>query len=163
MSYLERLDARAAMSDGSGLSKGAKGAFDPFAGERHDQLAELPSEMSAGLRRLAAMGAPRLVSPETWPVAVADALRLVTNGWALKALALGWLPLDLFGAVTDPVGDPYSEGLAVWLERRPVLALTADYAVADDGSGGRSYFNRMARTGACLLWDLGQRAAPPDY
>lgn len=120
------------------------------------QVPALPRDIRAGLARLRSMGVPVAVDRTNWRDAVAGALHLADEGWAANALALGWSPLDLFGAVTDPAGDPYSDGLAIWLERRPVLALTADYAVADNGSGGRSYFNRMARTGACLLWDLGQ-------
>ena len=156
MSYLERLDARAAISAGAKPVKGAKGGFDPFEGDPRSLIPELPAACADGLRRLRSMPRPRLVRPGSWPTVVSDALCLARDGWAAKALALGWEPLDLFGAVPDSAGDPYSDGLAVWLEGRPVLALTAEYAVADDGNGGRSYFNRMVRTGACLLWDLGQ-------
>ncbi len=120
------------------------------------QAPPLPSDLRAGLIALRSMQAPRKVNVSHWRLAVSDALRLAGEGWVAKALALGWSPLDLLGAVADPGGDLYSDGLAVWLEGRPLLALTDEYAVADDGNGGRSYFNRMVRSGACLLWDLGQ-------
>ena len=67
---------------------------------------ELPHGVTAGLRRLNVMRPPRLLKPDAWPVAVSDALRLARDGWAAKALALGWHELDLFGAVPDPRGRP---------------------------------------------------------
>ncbi|MCA1653676.1 MAG: hypothetical protein ABR588_05955 [Sphingomicrobium sp.] len=102
------------------------------------------------------MAAPRLRRPEAWPAVVSDALGLARYGWAAKALALGWSPFELFGAVPDATSDPAADGLAVWLAGRKLLAITADYAAADDGDGGRSYFNRREAHGAVLLWDLGR-------
>ena len=113
-----------------------------------------PAAIIAGLQRLRAMRCPVGADKVVWRRVSKDALRLLDEGWAAKAMALGWSDLDLFGAVPDPAGDPYSDGLAIWMKGRPLLALTAEYAVADDDNGGRSYFNRMVRSGACLLWDL---------
>ncbi len=154
MSYLERLRAKAAIDVSGEPLKGSKPPFDPFGGDLTGYLEELPSELSAGLRRLTTMRAPRLIHPEVWPTTVADAVRLVREGWASKALSLDWLPLDLFGAVTDRDGDPGADGLAVWLDGRNLLAITAEYAVVDDGNGGRSYFNRCNRLGETLLWNI---------
>ena len=61
--------------------------------------------------------------------------------------------LDLFGAVTDANGDPYSDGLAVWLAGRKLLAVCATFAVAEH-EGGRAYFNRRDQVGARLLWEI---------
>jgi hypothetical protein len=155
MSYLERLDARAAMSAGAEPSKGLKGGFDPFKGDPRALTPELPAACADGLRRLQSMPSPRLMRPDLWPLVVSDALRLARDGWAANALALGWSELDLFGAVPDPHGEPAGDGLAVWLAGRKVLALCASFAVADDGDGGRSYFNRREQVGAVLLWSLG--------
>ena len=96
--------------------------------------------------------------PDLWPLVVADALGLARDGWAAKAMALGWTDPDLFGAVPDPDGDPAGDGLAVWLGGRKLLAITAEYAVAEDVGGGRSYFNRSTRLGTTLLWDIGKDA-----
>lgn len=117
---------------------------------------ELPGDVVAGLRRLGVMRPPRLLKPDAWPVAVSDALRLARDGWAAKALALGWHELDLFGAVPDPEGDPAADGMAVWLSGRELLAITARFAVVADESGGRWYFNRRTAEGAVLLWELGK-------
>lgn len=121
----------------------------PFPRARNNGTS-LPDDLVAGVARLKKMRAPCLLLPDKWPIAVAGAVYLIESGWAAKALALSWSPLDLFGAVTDPRGDPYSDGLAVWLSGRKLLAICATFAVADYG-GGRAYFNRRQQVGAKLL------------
>jgi hypothetical protein len=122
------------------------------------QVAPMPlaPAIRDGLILLRSMRTPRLAQPDRWPVAVADALLLARDGWVAKALALGWSPIDLFGAVPDADGDPAGDGLAVWLAGRKLLALTANYAVVDDGNGGRAFFNRREAEGAVLLWSFGR-------
>jgi len=110
-----------------------------------------------GLNRLSKMAAPPLQRPEAWPLVVSDALGLARDGWAAKALALGWSPRDLFGAVPDPAGDPAGDSLAVRLSGRRVMALCGTYAVVEDVGGGRSYFTRREAEGAVLLWQLGNQ------
>jgi hypothetical protein len=68
---------------------------------------------------------------------------------------LGWLPLDLFGAVTERDGYKDADGLAVWLGGRPVLAICATHASVGDGTG-RAYFNRCDRLATTLLWEIGR-------
>ena len=114
----------------------------------------VPRGVASGLSRLKLMRAPRLMRPEAWPVTLSDAERLARDGWAAKALAFGWSPLNLFRAVIDLRGDPSSDGLAVWLSGRKLLALCASFAVADAGNGGRAYFNRRDAEGAVLLWEI---------
>lgn len=113
----------------------------------------LPPAISTGLKALKSMAAPRLRRPEARPGVVSDALSLAKDGWAAKAIALGWTDLDLFGAVTDANGDPYSDGLAVWLAGRKLLAVCATFAVAEHDAG-RAYFNRREQVGARLLWEI---------
>ena len=115
-----------------------------------------PKPVTDGLQRLRSMPAPRGVSPAVWAEVVADALSLARDGWAAKAIALGWSPLDLFGVVPDSLGDPADDGLAVWLGGRRLIALCGTYAVVKDDGGGRSYFNRRQAEGAVLLWRLGK-------
>ncbi len=155
MSYLERLRPMAAMNAQSPPAKGAKAPSDPFACDLTGNIEGLTGELSSGLNRLATMRTPRLIRPETWPAVVADALALARDGWASKALALGWSPLDLFGAVTERDGYDDADGLAVWLGGRPVLAICATYASVGDGTG-RAYFNRCNRLGTTLLWEIGR-------
>ena len=113
----------------------------------------LPPAISTGLMVLKSMAAPRLRRPEAWPGVVSDALSLAEDGWAANAIALGWTDLDLFGAVTDTNGDPYNDGLAVWLVGRKLLAVCSTFAVADQDMG-KAYFNRREQAGAKLLWEL---------
>ena len=154
MSYLERLDARAAIRAGAELPKGSKGAFSPFSSDPSALILELPEDVRRGLATLRSKRTPRLANPDRWPAAVSDALRLANDGWAAKAIALGWTDLELFGAVPDPDGDPAGDGLAVWLAGRELLAITSEYAVVGE-HGGRAYFNRRNCDGAVLLWSLG--------
>jgi len=117
---------------------------------------ELPAACADGLRRLRSMPGPRLMGPDFWPLIVADALGLAGEGWAAKAMALGWTELDVFGAVPNPAGDPAGDGLAVWLEGRRLKALCGTYAVVEDVGGGKSYFNRRESEGRVLFWELGR-------
>ena len=120
-------------------------------GETHET--SLSGGIKAGLARLRSMPTIRTVNAGACAIVVRDALRVANDGWAGKALALGWTTLDLFGAVTDPAGDPYSDGLAVWLGGRKLLAICSTFAIAEDGNG-RAYFNRHDQVGAKLLWEL---------
>ena len=119
--------------------------------------ASLSPSIAEGLARLANSAAPRLIVPDAWPVAVADALRLASDGWAAKALALGWSELDLFGAVPDRNGDPDADGLAVKLGGRTILALCASFATVTTGGPARNYLHRGNNDGAVLMWALGHR------
>ena len=154
MSYLERLQAKTSTQAGSEPAKGSKGAFAPFEGDRTGRVGELSVDLAAGLQRLRSMSIPRVVRPDVWSRVVRDAFELVDAGWAAKALALGWSPLDLFGAVTDADGDPLSDGLSVWLAGRKLLAVEATLAVVRDG-GGHFFYHRREQVGAKLLWELG--------
>ncbi len=113
--------------------------------------------VAAGLDRLRTMPAPRGADPAAWAAVVADAVQIVSNGWAAQALALGWSELDLFGAVTDPDGDPAADGLAVKLAGRRVMAISETFATVADDGGGRSFHYRGNSDGAVLLWDIGRR------
>ena len=117
--------------------------------------ADIPPHLQMGLVELKSMAAPLGVRGEVWPEVVSDALRLARDGWVTKSLALGWDPLDLFGAVVDRDGNNCEQGLAVWLRGRPVLALGASFASVSS-EAGRAYFNRSTRLGLTLLWDIGR-------
>ena len=147
-----------------GVAKVAKPAEVNADGAKLSQLSQLsqanpmplPNVVGHGLVALRTMPAPRLLHPDRWPLVVSDALSLAHDGWAAKALALGWSPLDLFGAVPDPAFDLAGDGLAVWLGGRRLIALCGTYAVVNIEGGGQSYFNRRQAEGAVLLWDLGK-------
>lgn len=110
-----------------------------------------PAEVAEKLSR---MPCPPRVDPHCWRQVVVDCQRLVAEGWAEKALGLGWTALDLFGAVTDPAGDPEAEGLAVKLAGRKVLAICASFATVENGPNARAFIYRGTNEGARLLWAL---------
>lgn len=155
MSYLERLQAKASMRADGELPKGSEAPFGPFGSDRTGHVSELPADLAGGIQRLRAMPAPRIVKADLWTRVVRDALALADAGWASKALALGWPAISIFGAVTDPAGDRDSDGLAVWLGGRKLLAITATTATVEDGEG-RAYFIRREQVGARLIWELDQ-------
>ena len=128
----------------------------PFPRARNGGTSELPPEIETGLEWLGKSRCPREINPTRWPSAVADAVQLGEDGWAAKALALGWSDLDLFGVVAARNGDPDADGLAVKLAGRRLLALCASFATIDLGNGGRSYLHRGSNEGARLLWALGR-------
>jgi hypothetical protein len=138
-------------SDERALAEPEEAAFVPIV----PFFTVLPAFIREGLEKLGEAPAPRLLRPEVWPGVVADAQRLATEGWALQALGLDWSALDLFGAVTDPSGDPGGDGLAAKLEGRRVLAICASFATVADADGGRSYLYRRTDPDARLLWDMG--------
>lgn len=121
----------------------------------------LPSEIAVGMERLTSRRPPRLTRPEIWAEVVADAQRLVTEGWAAQAVALGWSATDLFGI--GPHDDWEFEGLAVWLRRRKLALIDADVAVAH-GAASTAHFMRggaghgtMPTIQPVPLWDFGGR------
>lgn len=83
----------------------------------------LDAELCANLDRLAHLPPPRrLADAKHWQTVISDALRLARDGWAAKALALGWDVEDLFGVGRNN-SDEF-EGLAVWLAGRDLLAIS---------------------------------------
>ena len=157
MSYLERL--RAATHAGTEPSKPTEPGFAGFEGSFAVHSDRLRDDIAKGLTVLVRSRVPRLRCPDVWPLVVADALRLAREGWAGKALALGWTDLELFGAVTDPTGDAGADGLAVKLSGRRVLAVSETCATLADDGGGRSFVYRSDGKGARLLWDLSRKGA----
>lgn len=115
----------------------------------------LPAAIVEGLERLRVMAAPRVQNPVAWRVSVTDAIALAQDGWAARALSLGWSALDVFGAVADPGGSAGDDGLATWLQGRKLSVISATFALAE-ADGGKFYFNRHDRGGTRLLWEFGQ-------
>jgi hypothetical protein len=107
--------------------------------------------MSAGASALETVNPPPHVDRSRWNTILEDAAHLLA-GWVNQAVELGWSDLDLFG-IAPPSGDPNSNGLAVWLNGRPLRALSEDFAVVVTEEGGRFYFNRPREPGPRLLWD----------
>lgn len=119
--------------------------------------ASLPPLIVAGLERLKAMPAPRMKQPELWPAIVRDCVALAADGWASRALALGWHPLNLWGVAEAAGGVADLEGLGIWLAGRRVLMLDELSCIAETTPSRRAIFHRRPVSGAVLIWDLGGR------
>jgi hypothetical protein len=112
----------------------------------------LPPSISAGLEQLRTQPAPRLSLPQVWPQIVDDAHRLASEGWAEKALSLGWSALHLWGAHLE------TPGLAVWLCGRRIALLGDSSCTVISSPERRSIFNlRPPAEGTCFLWEYGRR------
>ncbi len=105
---------------------------------QNDHPVEGMAAIEAGLIKLRGRRPPKLTRPNMWAGVVLDAVQIHSQGWAEKALGLGWSILDLYGIGKD---SHDFAGLAVWLEGRKMLMLDADRAVASDHNG-RHHFNR---------------------
>jgi hypothetical protein len=81
------------------------------------------------------------------------------DGWATRAEALGWGPLDLFGCDrTKPFARLDRAGLLWLIDGRKLIAVTSDRAVISaPGGGSLIFYRRQLATGGVLAWEL---AAP---
>jgi hypothetical protein len=122
----------------------------------------LSAELVSSLRDLQAMVPPaKIENAAHWRPVVADALRIAREGWAARALTLGWSVYDLWGV--GPVDDWEFSGLAVWLAGRPLVRLDADHALAGGSDTFCSVFVRggpghgtQPTIAPVLLWEFGR-------
>jgi hypothetical protein len=88
------------------------------------------------LARLDAAAPPCDISPKRWLRFIDDCVRFFDDGWATRAVALGWGPLDLFGCDRiKPFARLDRAGLLCVIDGRKLLALTGD--TGDFHAGGR--------------------------
>jgi len=116
---------------------------------------DLPAFISMGLHRLRSMRRPPLTNPAVWPGIVADALRIADEGWASRAIRLGWEPLHLFGF--DPTGETGSIdlSLAAYLDGWPIVDLEPEYITLRRANVSRPFRNRPRPWLSQYLWELG--------
>lgn len=115
---------------------------------------QLAPELVAGLDRLRMMEPPRITRPALWPEIVFDAVRLSRDGWAERALAVGWEPLQLWGCSPAIGGDIDLEGLAVRLCGRKIIRIEKDFCEVKEGESWIAFLKPFATDGAIYLWDL---------
>ena len=119
----------------------------------------LPPDLADALRRLENMPPPAKVNDrEVWGAVVRDALSLARDGWAAKALALGWEASDLFA--TGPEHSDQRNCLSVWLAGRKLAAMTE--WKARTVCGAWFYREAFMREGApraapVWLWNFGRQ------
>jgi hypothetical protein len=116
-----------------------------------------PGVWAEALARLDPACPPCDISPMRWLRFIDDCGRFLDEGWADRAMALGWGPLDLFGCNRDKPFARISQAGLLWLlEGRKLLALTADTAAIATQSGGKlTFYRRELETGGVLTWQLG--------
>jgi len=165
MSYMDRLKARVSeIRIPDELPKLTEPGFGSFGSDPDRGISRKsspvstfpPAEIARGMAALRAMSVPHGLDRAAWRCVVDDAGRLIAEGWAEEALALGWTAIDLFGC--EPLGsdDDYRNGLSAWLQGRPLVLLDADSAIVRVDER-RSIFNRKRdRAGTVLLWEMGQ-------
>ena len=116
-----------------------------------------PPAWAEALGRLDPVCPPCDIPPMRWLRLIDDCARFIDDGWAARAEALGWGPLDLFGCNRDKPFARISQAGLLWLlEGRKLLALTADTAAIATQSGGKlTFYRRQLETGGVLAWELG--------
>jgi hypothetical protein len=114
-------------------------------------------QWAEALARLDPSKPPGDVPPRRWLRFIDDCGHFLDNGWAARATALGWGPLDLFGCDRErPFARIDRAGLVWLINGRKLVALTADSVAIETPSGGRqTYCRSPVEVGRVVLaWEL---------
>jgi hypothetical protein len=132
--------------------------------DREEELAAIiehdggaPRAGAEGLARLDPSKPPADVPPRRWLRFIDDCGRFLDGGWADRATALGWGPLDLFGCDRErPFARIDHMGLLWLLDGDTVRELHRDRAIIETPSGARQTFRRRPVEVGCVLlaWEL---------
>ena len=120
-----------------------------------------PRDWAEALARLDPAQRPAGVSPSRWLQFIDDCGRFLDAGWADRAAALGWGPLDLFGCDRDcPFARIDHAGLLWLLNGHKLVALTRDTATIETSTGARqTYYRRSIEAGRVVLaWEITETA-----
>jgi hypothetical protein len=119
-----------------------------------------PRVWAEALARLDPSRPPADVPHRRWVRFLDDCGRFLDEGWATRAEAFGWGPLELFGCHRDkPFARISHCGLLWLLNRRQLLALTSDTARIATANGFLTYRRVPAEADQVLAWELHQREA----
>jgi hypothetical protein len=116
-----------------------------------------PRAWAEALARLNPSKPPTDVPPARWLRFIDDCGRFLADGWATRAAALGWGPLDLFGCDRDrPFLRRDHKGLLWLLDGGIIVELHRDRATIETASGARqSYPRRPVEVDRVVLpWEL---------
>lgn len=115
----------------------------------------LPAHIVEAVRRLP-QRRPKVTATAVWQRTVKDAGRLVKDGWAASAVALGWSLYDLFGI--GPRDSDEWLSLAVWLDGKTITIMDDHQAVTAEG---RIYYRETwgrpdsVFVAPIFLWEFG--------
>jgi hypothetical protein len=136
---------------------------DPWT-ELHDERAATiehdggaPKAWAEALVRLNPSSPPADVPLRRWLAFVDDCARFVDGGWAERAAACGWGPLDLFGCDRErPFVRIDRMGLLWLLSGGAVIELHRDHAIIATTGGARQTFRRRPVDIGCVVfaWEL---------
>lgn len=116
-----------------------------------------PRAWAEALARLDPNKPPGDVPPRRWLRFVDDCGRFLDGGWAARAAAFGWGPLDLFGCDRErPFARVDHLGLLWLLNGGSVVELHRDRAILETERGGdQCYRRRPVEVGRVVLaWEL---------
>jgi hypothetical protein len=116
-----------------------------------------PQAWAAAVARLDPNKPPREVPPRRWLRFLKDCGPFLDGGWAIRAAAFDWGPLDLFGCDRErPMSRVDHLGLVWLLNGGAVVELHRDGAVLQTAGGAlQSYPRRPIEVGRVVLaWEL---------
>jgi hypothetical protein len=127
---------------------------------------KIPRAWAEGFTRLDPDHPPRDVPAKRWLAFIDDIGRFLDSPFCAVAAALGWGPLDLFGADRNrPFARIDRTGLLWLLNGDRVIALTENTATIETRTGARQTFRRKpSEPDRVLPWELedGQRRRVAD-
>ena len=119
-----------------------QGAFEERSALVEDGVG-VPREWAEGFARLDIAQRPCDVPLRRWRRFIDDCGRFLDSGWAARAAALGWGPLDLFGCDRcRPFARIDHAGLLWLLNGDQLVALTSELAVIETSMGARQKYRR---------------------
>jgi hypothetical protein len=116
-----------------------------------------PRAWAEGFARLDPDKPPADVPARRWLRFIDDCGRFIDGGWAERAAALGWGPLDLFGCDRErPFARVDYMGLLWLLDGHEIVELHRDRAIIETASGAHQvYLRRPVEVGRVVLaWEL---------
>lgn len=132
--------------------------------EAHDERAAIrefdggaPRAWAEVLARLDRTKPPADVPPPRWLLFIDDCGRFLDGGWAARAAAFGWGPLNLFGCDRErPFARLDRLGLIWLVNGGAVVELHRDRAIIERQGGARQcYRRRPVEVGLVVLaWEL---------
>ncbi len=122
----------------------------------HDD--NIPREWAEGFARLDTDRPPGDVPLKRWQRFVDDAGLFLDGPFCAVSAALGWGPLDLFGADRDsPFARVDQAGLLWLLDGNKLFAMTGNTATIETPTGARQTYRRKpGEPGRALAWELAQ-------